>query len=55
MKYIQILTRAQVFAMIGYKAVKFDSKSASFKVLPVIPEVGIYEVIPGIKELELMD
>jgi hypothetical protein len=55
MKYIQILTRAQVFAMQGYKAVKFDRNSASFRVLPVIPEIGIYEVIPGIRELELMD
>lgn len=55
MKYIQILTRAQVFAMTGYKAVKFDQNSKAFKVLPVIPEIGIYEVIPSIQELELMD
>lgn len=55
MKYIQILTRAQVFAMKGYKAVKFDRNSASFKTLPVIPDIGIYEVTPGIKEIELLD
>jgi len=55
MKYIQILTRAQVFAMIGYKAVKYHKNLGAFKTLPVIPEIGIYEVSPGILEIELLD
>jgi hypothetical protein len=55
MKYIQILTRAQVFAMIGYRAVKYHKNTGSFKTLPVIPEIGIYEVTPGIQEIELLD
>jgi hypothetical protein len=54
MRYIQILTRAQVFEL-NYKAVKFDRNSRKFKSLPVIPEVGIYEVIPSIQEIELLD
>lgn len=55
MRYIQILTRAQVFKMIGYKAVKYHKNLGTFKTLPVIPDVGIYEVTPGILEIELLD
>jgi hypothetical protein len=55
MKYIQILTRAQVFAMVGYKAVKYHKNLGTFKTLPVVPDVGIYEVDTGIQEIELLD
>lgn len=54
MRYIQFLTRAQVFEL-KYKAVKFDKVTKKFRTLPVIPEVGIYEVIPSIQEIELLD
>lgn len=55
MLYLQMLTRADIRQQYPtFKVVKYDKVTQKFLPLSIAPDIGIYQVVKGIEELELI-
>lgn len=53
--YLEILTSNQVGSHYpGYKVVKYNPATNKFEPVSDIPSIGVYQVVKGIRELELI-
>jgi len=56
MLYLQMMTPSEIQSQYPtYKVVKYNKILQKFEQITAIPSIGVYQVIKGIHELELLD